>query len=737
MSLQNPAKIKLEANKLVAFALLISLIFTSLSGCIAILALDATKWATINEKESTKQDAIYEKGFEGNFWNFTSTPPGARVYIRSILLSRVSPLDTSHLSSFQIMETPFHLNTKISNSEIHDLQYTSSFAVTMPGYTTIIETYDDIFQAPKHIHWNLTSKTEGLHGEYIAFSLSAAQKTAKNLPIGSNLKELHPKILELGGIRRFSGLVYDREYKDLILVGRSDSLLKPLTLDDLVVALRARFIHNEWPTVSIDPVDDSTDDAAQTVRFEGGIKDTQFGYDLFDADYRIKLIGLGYMESGVAAFPPYWNLIVQEQSGQLERLQRFWIYPILSNIVIRDDVAAMMDLNFKVFTESLSNNNSEKNTGNVMDKYAEQFSTALNDLFNEIAQKHTSFARIPGLLGLVALARSLEAIHDGPNLSYWLYDYRVKIVKTPETMKLVVREDSGSMLSGGIQMLATAMRLKAGDVSALREAVLLSRPSRESVSWAFSVGKWIIPLSELSQQQTKGELIFLLAQAAYFVQKGYYKDALLLLDRIEEFAPDVPEISFLRASIMDKSNRRNESMDYILKGYMLKSKDTLPSLHFDLVEATYKGNIDFVNELLVSNTEFNINTKLKSIGNMTLLHIAVLRNHKELVQFLLSKGADVNATDYASETPLHKVCGYILDSNMAEILLSKGADVNARANNGNTALHMAVQYGNIDLNKLLIAYGADINARNKYLNTPLMRYAASRQEADTYIGELT
>ena len=55
-----------------------------------------------------------------------------------------------------------------------------------------------------------------------------------------------------------------------------------------MVALRARFIHGKWPLVSIDPTEETKKTDMQIVRFEGGIEETQFGQDLFDADYRLK-----------------------------------------------------------------------------------------------------------------------------------------------------------------------------------------------------------------------------------------------------------------------------------------------------------------------------------------------------------------------------------------------------------------------------------------------------------------
>ena len=51
----------------------------------------------------------------------------------------------------------------------------------------------------------------------------------------------------------------------------------------------------------------------------------------------------------------------------------------------------------------------------------------------------------------------------------------------------------------------------------------------------------------------------------------------------------------------------------------------------------------------------------------------------EMAKFLISKGADVNATDKSGETPLHKVSE---DVSIAKLYLEHGADIEAENNDG-------------------------------------------------------
>ncbi|MBM3501171.1 MAG: hypothetical protein FJX74_21165, partial [Armatimonadetes bacterium] len=111
--------------------------------------------------------------------------------------------------------------------------------------------------------------------QYTAFSLKVAQQRIE--AAGQGWREREPEVLSLGGITRVEGFVYDQPNVDLILVGDQDETRADLTLDDLVVALRARFIYGEWPLVSIDPTPDTLQTEMLNVRWEGGIQDTALG----------------------------------------------------------------------------------------------------------------------------------------------------------------------------------------------------------------------------------------------------------------------------------------------------------------------------------------------------------------------------------------------------------------------------------------------------------------------------
>jgi ankyrin repeat protein len=143
----------------------------------------------------------------------------------------------------------------------------------------------------------------------------------------------------------------------------------------------------------------------------------------------------------------------------------------------------------------------------------------------------------------------------------------------------------------------------------------------------------------------------------------------------------------------------------------------------EIHDAASVGNLDKVKALLEEDPTL---IESKDNGGSTPLIRAchVIREcHGGCVavaNYLIEKGADVNATDKGKHTPLTRACNmHDLDLTLIQHLIDKGADVNWQGTNGNTPLHWAVYTGGLQLTKLLIDNGADVNAYDKY-NGPVV-----------------
>ncbi|CAN0407509.1 unnamed protein product [Lampetra planeri] len=103
----------------------------------------------------------------------------------------------------------------------------------------------------------------------------------------------------------------------------------------------------------------------------------------------------------------------------------------------------------------------------------------------------------------------------------------------------------------------------------------------------------------------------------------------------------------------------------------------------------------------------------------TCLHLAVLNSNVKLVDYLVRKGANIEAKDPKSgRTALHMAVEQD-DGLMVSRLVELGAQVNAIMYNGCTPLHQAVGRRLADLAKLLMRLGADATLPNLEYDSPL------------------
>ncbi|MBO9492599.1 ankyrin repeat domain-containing protein [Thalassotalea sp. G20_0] len=130
--------------------------------------------------------------------------------------------------------------------------------------------------------------------------------------------------------------------------------------------------------------------------------------------------------------------------------------------------------------------------------------------------------------------------------------------------------------------------------------------------------------------------------------------------------------------------------------------------------AVKSENLDVVNVLLDAGARVNACDCL----HRTPLHEA---RSQEVVKALLARGADIEARNYAEETPLMSVVctrgrvKAVKALKAVKTLLAAGASINARNRDGQTPLHRA----HSQVAKELLAWGADIEARDNTGGTPL------------------
>jgi len=102
-------------------------------------------------------------------------------------------------------------------------------------------------------------------------------------------------------------------------------------------------------------------------------------------------------------------------------------------------------------------------------------------------------------------------------------------------------------------------------------------------------------------------------------------------------------------------------------------------------------------------------TELRNDKDESVLMLAALKGHFNLVKKLVEHDADVNKPGW---TPLHYAAssGHV---QIIEYLLEHSAYIDAESPNGTTPLMMAAMYGSPEAVKLLIQAGADLRQKNQ------------------------
>ena len=151
-----------------------------------------------------------------------------------------------------------------------------------------------------------------------------------------------------------------------------------------------------------------------------------------------------------------------------------------------------------------------------------------------------------------------------------------------------------------------------------------------------------------------------------------------------------------------------------------------PTVGDDLATAIDRGDLLAVKELIDGGADPD--TPLGSgPGATTPLKKAAGRGKRDIVKYLLSKGAKVNAVDGEGQNALMDAVERGFDD-VVDLLVAQGADVKARDSRGNTAFSLATFGAHLEIADVLLQHGADLGAADPYGITPLLAAATLGNE---------
>mmetsp|Transcript_1246 Transcript_1246/g.3965 ORF Transcript_1246/g.3965 Transcript_1246/m.3965 type:complete len:337 (+) Transcript_1246:969-1979(+) len=140
-----------------------------------------------------------------------------------------------------------------------------------------------------------------------------------------------------------------------------------------------------------------------------------------------------------------------------------------------------------------------------------------------------------------------------------------------------------------------------------------------------------------------------------------------------------------------------------------KDKDSCTPLHLALAHDHFEAV-----ELLATTDTVN----MQSNDGSAALHLAAMTDDTEIIDVILSKKPQLDATDMTGLTPLLRAASnykWLAVKHLTE----KKADVRKTGPEGYTALHYAAANDKIDVIHELMEHGADVNASDKNGDTPL------------------
>ena len=140
-----------------------------------------------------------------------------------------------------------------------------------------------------------------------------------------------------------------------------------------------------------------------------------------------------------------------------------------------------------------------------------------------------------------------------------------------------------------------------------------------------------------------------------------------------------------------------------------------PAQAVTIHQAAMDGDLTTVRKLLEQNPAL-LEARDEDEG-VTPLAYAAGFGHMEVLEFLVARGADVNARDPRGLSALH-LTAYTGQLQALRFLIAKGADVRAKGPSGMGPLHLAVRESP-EIVRALVEAKADISARNDYGNDAL------------------
>lgn len=208
-------------------------------------------------------------------------------------------------------------------------------------------------------------------------------------------------------------------------------------------------------------------------------------------------------------------------------------------------------------------------------------------------------------------------------------------------------------------------------------------------------------------------------RALHYAARGGYKEVVEMLLKANA-APEAKNKIGITPIERAAANGHHDIVKLLLK-YGSNIRNALQG-------AAHAGSTRLVKFLLSSGAD--INASGGEYGNA--LQAAAANGHENVVQLLIDEGAEINMQggEYGSALQAAADNGY---EGIFQLLLDNGADVHLQGGSHGNALQAAIFGGNRVIIEAILEKGADVNAQGGFFGTPLQ---AAAQEGDMAVFEM-
>lgn len=212
------------------------------------------------------------------------------------------------------------------------------------------------------------------------------------------------------------------------------------------------------------------------------------------------------------------------------------------------------------------------------------------------------------------------------------------------------------------------------------------------------------------------EIIRLVCRRAKGALKNNYGETPLYLAVESHDLYLVEELIQKGADINRKSNgitplaHATELNNFKAAGYMIKegADINLPNDNGDIpLFIAVDNGFDVIAGMLINKShdpEKDVNWRTKI--DETLINIAIVKSHPEIVKILINFGANVTSLDYFDNSALH-IAAEAGNNEIVSILLQNGVDINLRNLKGETPIMLAAKAGNKNTIEFMVKNGAN------------------------------